>query len=163
MTGSSQAIAARTYTLYRIRGGGSANHPSADACDDINCCKAYKTAEQAAEGWGSMAARYEEKLARAVSETDGEIILYDGAPILAVFFSSADGSTQGAGCLAIDIDLADDEEEVVTHTVQQDADPQHPHPFIRFAEAEHHISKHPGQHADREHVLHTEMAEEPGD
>lgn len=92
-----QAIAARTYTLYRIRGGGSANHPSADACDDINCCKAYKTAEQAAEGWGSMAARYEEKLARAVSETDGEIILYDGAPILAVFFSSADGSTQGAG------------------------------------------------------------------
>ena len=66
-----QAIAARTYTLYRIRGGGSANHPDADAC--------------------------EEKLARAVSETDGEVILYDGAPILAVFFSSADGSTQGAG------------------------------------------------------------------
>ena len=44
-----------------------------------------------------MAVYYEEKLARAVSETDGEVILYDGAPILAVFFSSADGSTQGAG------------------------------------------------------------------
>ena len=92
-----QAIAARTYTLYRIRGGGSANHPDADACDDINCCKAYKTAEQAAADWGSMAVFYEEKLARAVSETDGEVILYDGAPILAVFFSSAGGSTQGAG------------------------------------------------------------------
>ena len=30
-------------------------------------------------------------------ETDGEVLLYDGVPILAVFFSSADGSTQGAG------------------------------------------------------------------
>ena len=92
-----QAIAARTYTLYRIRGGGSANHPDADACDDHTCCKAYLSAEQAAANWGSMAIYYEEKLARAVSETDGEVILYDGAPILAVFFSSADGSTQGAG------------------------------------------------------------------
>lgn len=92
-----QAIAARTYTLYRIEGGGSANHPDADACDDINCCKAYKSAAQAAESWGSMAVYYEEKLARAVRGTDGEVILYDGSPILAVFFSSADGSTQGAG------------------------------------------------------------------
>ena len=92
-----QAIAARTYTLYRMRGGENANHPDADACDDINCCKAYKSAEQAAADWGGMAIYYEEKLARAVSETDGEVILYDGAPILAVFFSSADGSTQGAG------------------------------------------------------------------
>ena len=92
-----QAIAARTYTLYRIRGGGSANHPDADACDDHTCCKAYINAEQAAANWGSMAVYYEEKLARAVSETDGEVLLYDGVPILAVFFSSADGSTQGAG------------------------------------------------------------------
>ena len=92
-----QAIAARTYTLYRIRGGGSANHPDADACDDHTCCKAYLSAEQAAANWGGMAVYYEEKLERAVSKTDGEVILYDGAPILAVFFSSAGGSTQGAG------------------------------------------------------------------
>ena len=92
-----QAIAARTYTLYRIRGGGNANHPDADACDDHTCCKAYLSAEQAAANWGSMAVYYEEKLARAVRETDGEVLLYDGVPILAVFFSSADGSTQGAG------------------------------------------------------------------
>mgnify|MGYP000730201763 CR=1 FL=1 len=75
-----QAIAARTYTLYRIRGGGSANHPDADACDDHTCCKAYLSAEQAAANWGSMAVYYEEKLARAVSETDGEVILYDARP-----------------------------------------------------------------------------------
>lgn len=94
-----QAIAARTYTLYKMRGGPIANHPDADACDDITCCKAYKTAEDAAADWGGMALYYEEKLARAVSETDGEVVLYGGEPILAVFCSSTNGHTQNAGAV----------------------------------------------------------------
>ena len=92
-----QAIAARTYTLYKMAQGAAARHPDADACDDITCCKAYLSAEDAASGWGAAAPDYEEKLARAVSETDGEIVVYDGQPVLAVFFSSAAGHTQGAG------------------------------------------------------------------
>ena len=32
-----------------------------------------------------------------MAETDGEVIVYDGEPVLAVFFSSAAGHTQGAG------------------------------------------------------------------
>ena len=94
-----QAIAARTYTYYKMKGGPIANHPGADACDDINCCKAYKSASDAAADWGSMALYYEEKLARAVSETDAQVILYDGEPILAVFFSSANGHTQNAAAV----------------------------------------------------------------
>ena len=94
-----QAIAARTYTLYKMKDGPIANHPDADACDDIHCCKAYKTAEDAAADWGGMALYYEEKLARAVAETDGQAILYGGEPILAVFFSSANGHTQNAGAV----------------------------------------------------------------
>ena len=94
-----QAIAARTYTLYKMRGGEIANHPNADACDDINCCKAYMTAENAAAQWGSMAVYYEEKLLRAVRETDGQVVLYEGEPILAVFCSSVGGSTQNAGAV----------------------------------------------------------------
>jgi len=94
-----QAIAARTYTLHKMGGGAIANHPDADACDDINCCKAYKTAEAAAADWGSMALYYEEKLARAIAETDGQAILYNGEPILAVFFSSSVGHTQNAGAV----------------------------------------------------------------
>ena len=94
-----QAIAARTYTLHKMSGGAIANHPGADACDDINCCKAYKTAEDAAADWGSMALYYEEKLARAIAETDGQAILYNGEPILAVFFSSSGGHTQNAGAV----------------------------------------------------------------
>ena len=94
-----QAIAARTYTLYKMNGGEIANHPNADACDDINCCKAYMTAEDAAAQWGSMAVYYEEKLLRAVRETDGQVVLYEGEPILAVFCSSVGGSTQNAGAV----------------------------------------------------------------
>ena len=94
-----QAIAARTYTLHKMLGGPIANHPDADACDDINCCKAYKSAEAAAADWGGMALYYEEKLARCIAETDGEAILYGGEPILAVFFSSSNGHTQNAGAV----------------------------------------------------------------
>ena len=91
-----QAIAARTYTLCKMNGGEIANHPDADACDDINCCKAYMTAADAAAQWGGMAVYYEEKLLRAVRETDGQVVLYEGEPILAVFCSSVGGSTQNA-------------------------------------------------------------------
>jgi len=91
-----QAVAARTYTLYKIENGGSANHPEADACDDINCCKAYQSAEAAAQAWGGQAAAYEEKIRAAVADTDGECILYEGRPVLAVFHSSSAGMTQDA-------------------------------------------------------------------
>lgn len=91
-----QAVAARTYTLYKMEHGGSANHPDADACDDITCCKAYKDAESAAAEWGESAAEYEEKLRAAVRDTDGECILYGGEPILAVFHSSSAGATMDA-------------------------------------------------------------------
>ena len=91
-----QAVAARTYTLYRMENGGAANHPEADACDDVNCCKAYLSAEEAAANWGDQAAAYEEKIDQAVAETDGECVLYDGWPILAAFHSSSAGATQDA-------------------------------------------------------------------
>jgi len=91
-----QAVAARTYVLHKIAGGGSANHPEADACDDITCCQAYKSEEDAAADWGEDAAEYEAKIHRAVEETDGECVLYEGAPVLAVFHSSSAGTTQDA-------------------------------------------------------------------
>lgn len=91
-----QAVAARTYTLYKMANGGSTNHPDADACDDITCCKAYKDAETAAAEWGEDTTMYEEKIRAAVQDTDGECILYEGAPILAVFHSSSAGATMDA-------------------------------------------------------------------
>ena len=94
-----QAIAARTYTYYKMKDGPIPSHPDADACDSVSCCKAYRTAADAAADWGSMALYWEERLRRAVAETDGQVILYDGEPILAVFFSSANGHTQNAAAV----------------------------------------------------------------
>ncbi|MDE7243778.1 MAG: stage II sporulation protein D [Oscillospiraceae bacterium] len=94
-----QAVAARTYTLHKIANGGSANHPDADACNDIGCCQAFKSYEDAAAGWGVDAQAFEEKIRQAVEDTDGECILYEGEPVLAVFHSSSAGVTQDASAV----------------------------------------------------------------
>ncbi|WP_298031878.1 stage II sporulation protein D [uncultured Dysosmobacter sp.] len=91
-----QAVAARTYTLYKMQSGG--NHgDAADICTDHTCCQAYIGEEQARENWGGDADAYEEKVETAVKETDGQMALYGGVPILAVFHSSSAGLTRPAG------------------------------------------------------------------
>lgn len=90
-----QAVTARTYTTWKM-GAGEADHPDADVCTDINCCQAFLSKEKAAANWGTAAEEYTEKIRTAVSETDGQIITYDGQPIQAVFFSSAAGRTEDA-------------------------------------------------------------------
>ena len=94
-----QAVAARTYTLHKMMNGGSANHPEADACDDITCCQAYLSQEEAAQNWGDQAAAWEAKVREAVTSTDGECVLYEGAPVLAVFHSSSVGATRDAAAV----------------------------------------------------------------
>ena len=91
-----QAVAARTYTLYKIQSGG--NHgDTADICTDSTCCQAYIAEEQARNNWGENANAYEAKIESAVRETDGQAILYGGVPILAVFHSASAGQTRAAG------------------------------------------------------------------
>ena len=84
-----QTVAARTYTLYKIRTGG--NHADADICTDSKCCQAWISREAAADNWGRSASANEYKIDTAVAETDGMTMLYDGSPILAVFHSSSAG------------------------------------------------------------------------
>lgn len=90
-----QAVAARTYTLWRM-GHTVANHPEAQVCGDNTCCQAYIAPEKAAENWGENAAAYTQKITDAVSGTDGIAILYNGSPIDAVFHSSSAGRTMDA-------------------------------------------------------------------
>lgn len=91
-----QAAAARTYTLYKLRTGG--NHGgTADICTDSTCCQAYLDEETARSNWGPDADANELKIQQAVKETDGQAVLYGGAPILAVFHSSSAGLTRNAG------------------------------------------------------------------
>lgn len=91
-----QAVAARTYTMYKLQTGG--NHgPDIDICTDNACCQAYIDEESARANWGENAGAYEAKIEAAVEETDGQTILYGGVPILAVFHSSSAGLTRSAG------------------------------------------------------------------
>lgn len=91
-----QAVTARTYTLYKIATG--SNHgTTADVCTDPTCCQAYSAKSAAMRNWGKNAAAYERKIENAVAATDGETILYNNQPILAVFHSSSAGCTKGSG------------------------------------------------------------------
>jgi stage II sporulation protein D len=92
---NAQACAARTYTVLRQNAAGE-KHPGADICGDSTCCQAWTERSAALERWGLDAAQYSEKISRAVADTDGLGILYEGAPIQALFFSSAPGKTTDA-------------------------------------------------------------------
>lgn len=83
-----QAIAARTYCLYRMEKGVS--HPSgADICDDYSHCMAYLDLEKAEEESVTV-------MRAAVDATDGLVLLYDGALIDAVFHDSSPYYTESA-------------------------------------------------------------------
>ena len=90
-----QACAARTYTVVR-QASAHAAHPQADVCTDSGCCQAYVERQAAETRWGISAGTYSAKISQAVADTDGLGILYQGAPIQAVFFSSAAGRTVDA-------------------------------------------------------------------
>ena len=90
-----QACAARTYTAV-LQGGAAGKHPDADVCADSTCCQAYVARSQAEARWGLDAGTYGEKIDRAVAQTDGLGVLYQGEPIQALFFSSAPGQTVDA-------------------------------------------------------------------
>ena len=91
-----QAVAARTYTLYKLQNGG--NHgDTADICGDSTCCQAYLDKDAAAKNWGAQTELYEAKIENAVSMTDGQVMLYQDQPILAVFHSSSAGLTKSSG------------------------------------------------------------------
>ena len=91
-----QAVAARTYIVNKMRTGDS-DHDEADVCADSTHCKAYLTDEQIKEKHGDNWIReYSGKIKSAIEETNGEIAVWGGEPIEAVFHSSGSGVTENA-------------------------------------------------------------------
>ena len=89
-----QAVAARTFTLYKITKGRPASHPNADVCNYITCCQAYCDKNEMQAKWGL---NFETNLSRielAVKATDGICAVYSGEPIFAAFHSSSCGKTE---------------------------------------------------------------------
>lgn len=96
-----QAVAARTYTIYKLHlyegTQRPEGHQGADLCDDPGHCEAYADlAVQAADLWGDSAAIYRQRLQDAVDATDGMILVYEEEPIAAVFCAAAGEKTEKA-------------------------------------------------------------------
>ncbi len=92
-----QAAAERSYVYYQLAAGRKDAHPDADFCTDHTCCSAYLSETAARERWGGDFAPWNTRVEQAVSDTDGQVVLYNGRPILAVFHSSSAGRTAAAG------------------------------------------------------------------
>lgn len=95
-----QAVAARTYTLNKLKryedGYAIADsHKGAQMCSDIGHCKGY-SAESAKDLWGKDADLYKNKIQNAVYETDGEYVAYEDEPIVAVFHAASTERTENA-------------------------------------------------------------------
>ncbi|HHX86860.1 MAG TPA: stage II sporulation protein D [Firmicutes bacterium] len=94
-----QAVASRTYALRRCRfwGGCGCNLSSepADLCSDSTHCQAWIDPGQAALGWpDDQKDELLNRITTAVRETAGEIAVYNGELIEAVYHSTCGGLTE---------------------------------------------------------------------
>ncbi len=92
-----QAAAARTKAVCQsaaFGGTGCANHPGADICTNSSHCQAYIGEKERAEKWGASAAAYEARILRAVVETRGYILTYEGEPITVLYHAVSGGQTE---------------------------------------------------------------------
>lgn len=89
-----QAVAARTFTLYKANNGGCSAHQGADICTESSHCQAYVTKDQMRTNWGGNYDKYFEKISHAVSSTSGEVMLYEGEEIQVFYHASAGGQTE---------------------------------------------------------------------
>ena len=92
-----QAVAARSYMLYKIEMSGQTHDGGAQLCDDYTHCTAFF--DIAADGknlWGDDADYYAERIYEAVEQTDGIVAVSGGEVIAAVFHSSSSDMTEDA-------------------------------------------------------------------
>lgn len=94
-----QAVAARSYTLHRLRdfgGAGCPAHPTADACTDPAHGQAYLSLEGRRERWGGDWERLEGRLRRAVAETARLYLRHGAGAADSVYHSTCGGHTASA-------------------------------------------------------------------
>ena len=88
-----QAVAARTFAEKRMQ---NPKHSNADICSDSACCQAWTSLDGLKEKFGDAFDANYEKANTAVSETSGEVLLYNNELIDATYFSCSGGNTEAA-------------------------------------------------------------------
>ncbi len=87
-----QAVAARTYALYRKSQNGSKSY---DVTDDTRT-QVYIDKGQMQKKWGNEFDKYYNRVSDAANGTAGEVITYGGKIIEAFYFAMSSGNTQDA-------------------------------------------------------------------
>ena len=90
-----QAVAARTYIAYRLSRPVEA-HPGAAVCDDPGHCCAVAGKEELVASWGENGESWYGRIEAAAEQTAGQVLTFEGEPILAVFHASSAGRTASA-------------------------------------------------------------------
>lgn len=92
-----QAMAARTYIVRRLLDQDDTHVPVKGALvTDTVMHQAYVTEEQLRKNWGTQYDVNLEKVTKAVQDTKGFILTYEGKPINATFFSTSNGYTENS-------------------------------------------------------------------
>lgn len=93
-----QAVAARTYAARAIRlGRGLPDHPEALVTSEPERDQAWIAPEALRRRWGWAVRRARwARVQEAVAATRGEIVTYEGAPILAAYHSDSGGRTEAS-------------------------------------------------------------------
>ncbi len=95
-----QAVAARSYLESRRNAykasGPPEEHKGAEICTDSAHCKAWISESKRRELWGTDADKNWDKISRAVDDTAGQVITYNGEVISAVFHSTSSGKTEAS-------------------------------------------------------------------
>ncbi len=95
-----QAVAARTVTIKRLKQFGGPGYQAvqgADLSDDINDSQAWLGKKDVLKKWGLFNYyAYWRKISRAVEETSGLIITFEGKPIDAVYHSTSGPKTENS-------------------------------------------------------------------
>lgn len=91
-----QAVAARTRALQQHQESGCTRHPGADVCTESGHCQGYATIQTLKEKWGDEYPVYHERMMEAVLATSGQMITWEGKPILVMYHAISGGETEDA-------------------------------------------------------------------
>ena len=87
-----QSVVARTFTLKRLHSPDK--HAQAGVCTDPACCQAYISPEDYLRREGLL--ENLQKVKKAVLQTSGQVLTYEGELIEATYFSCSGGKTEDA-------------------------------------------------------------------
>ena len=92
-----QAIAARTYVIYKMENNITSGHKNATVCTNSAHCQAYTSYDNLKQIKGDKWIKSDYiKVKKAVDDTKGQIITYEDKAIVPLYFSTSSGKTENS-------------------------------------------------------------------